>query len=109
MNKTPGKIIIIKGVTRDGRKFRPSDWAQRLTSAVASYYPSRGHQRRSFHPNVRMATIDGVNCVLVDAELEQNDPMLFEFLMKFGEGNNLEVVRQNEGVDTPSAEEAVAG
>jgi hypothetical protein len=91
MTTTPGKIII-KGLTKDGKKFRPSDWAERLTSAVATY--GRG-RRVVFHPKVRMATIDGVSCVLLDADLEQTDPMLFGFLMNFGEGNNLQIVRSN--------------
>jgi hypothetical protein len=91
MTTTPVKIII-KGLTKDGKKFRPSDWAERLTSAVATY--GRG-RRVVFHPKVRMATIEGVSCVLVDADLEQTDPMLFGFLMNFGEGNNLQIVRSD--------------
>jgi len=86
-----GKVIV-KGVTRDGRKFRPSDWAQRLTTAVASYNPGKRSRRARFHPRVRMATIDGVNCVVIDEELKTEDPMLFEFLLNFGEGNNLEII-----------------
>lgn len=83
--------IIIKGVTRDGRRFRPSDWAQRLTTAVASAGPGR---RIHFHPKVSMATIDGVNCVVVDASLEEEDPPLFRFLIGFGESNALQMERR---------------
>lgn len=83
--------ILIKGLTKDGNKFRPSDWAERLTGAVATF--GRG-RRIIFHPNVRMVTMEGgIACVEIDAELEQNDPMLFGFLMKFGEGNNLQITR----------------
>ncbi len=87
MNEQTGKIII-KGVTRDGRKFRPSDWAQRLTTAVARSGP-KGRVR--FHPKVAMATMDGINCVVVDRSLEMEDPMLFEFLTNFARFNNLEI------------------
>lgn len=107
MDKHSGTIII-RGATRDGRKFRPSDWAQRLTSAVASFYPSRGHQRRRFHPSVRMATIEGINCVVVDAHLEEEDPMLYAFLMNFGEGNNLEIIRNTDQIQSGKEEAAVS-
>lgn len=86
------KQIIIKGVTRGGRKFRPSDWAQRLTTAVASPGPGR-HIR--FHPKVNMATYDGINCVVVDASLEEDEPMLYEFLLNFGRDNDLEIVEKD--------------
>jgi hypothetical protein len=82
--------VIIRGLTRDGGKFRPSDWAERLCGAVASYGPGR---RIIFHPNVRMASIDGVKCVVIDAELEQKDEMLFEFLLDFAEDNKLQISR----------------
>lgn len=87
MSDKAGKILI-KGVTRDGRKFRPSDWAQRLTTAVARPAPGR---RVRFHPKVTMTTLDGIHCVVVDKSLEDEDPMLFEFLTNFARFNNLEV------------------
>lgn len=81
--------IVIRGVTRGGRRFRPSDWAQRLTTAVATI--GRGRRIR-FHPRVRMVTVEGVNSVVVDAELEAEEPMLFEFLMRFARNNGLEII-----------------
>lgn len=84
---TSGKVLI-RGVTRDGRKFRPSDWAQRLATAVGTPGPGR---RIRWHPKVSMVTIDGLNCVAVDKSLEQEDPMLYEFLLNFARFNNLVV------------------
>lgn len=81
--------IVIRGVTRQGRRFRPSDWAERLTTAVATTGPGR---RIRFHPRVHMATVDGVNSVVVEPELEGEDPMLFEFLMSFARDNDLEII-----------------
>lgn len=85
--------VIIRGLTQDGGKFRPSDWAERLCGAVASYGPGR---RIIFHPNVRLASIDGVKCVVVDAVLEQSDEMLFNFLIEFADDNNLQTERTSE-------------
>ena len=86
---TSGKVII-QGITQDGGKFRPSDWAERLCGAVASYGPGR---RIIFHPNVKLASIEGVKCVVIDASLEEDDEMLFDFLTDFAEENRLQVLR----------------
>lgn len=80
--------IVIKGLTRDGRTFRPADWAQRLTTAVASLGPDR---RILFHPRVHMATRQGVPCVVMDARLQREEPMLFDFLLGFAANNDLQV------------------
>lgn len=85
------KKIIIRGVTQEGGKFRPSDWATRLTNAVSK--PGRGG-RLVYHPKVTMAMIDGINCVVVDASLEQDDPMIYAFLINFATNNNLQVDEQ---------------
>lgn len=82
--------VIIRGLTLAGGKFRPSDWAERLCGAVASYGPGR---RIIFHPNVKLASLDGVKCVVIDAELETEDEMLFEFLMDFATDNQLQTDR----------------
>ncbi len=82
--------VIIKGLTEDGGKFRPSDWAERLCGAVASY--GRG-RRIIFHPHVKLASIDGVKSVVISAELEELDEMLFDFLLDFGRENKLQIER----------------
>jgi Protein of unknown function (DUF3579) len=78
--------IIIRGTTTDGRKFRPSDWAQRLYYAVASYGPYR---QVTFNPMVKLKVSDGVSCVVVSKRLEREDPMMFEFLIDFARDNDL--------------------
>jgi len=86
---TTGKVII-QGITQDGGKFRPSDWAERLCGSVATYGPGR---RIIFHPNVKLASINNVKCVVIDASLEKEDEMLFEFLTDFADENNLQILR----------------
>ena len=80
--------VILHGLTQDGRKFRPSDWAERLCRAVASYDKNR---RITFHPCVSLASINGIKCVVVEASLEQDDEMLFEFLIEFATENKLKI------------------
>jgi uncharacterized protein DUF3579 len=82
--------VIIQGITEKGAKFRPSDWAERLCGAVATYGPGR---RIIFHPNVKLAAIAGVKCVVIDADLEEDDEMLFEFLTDFAAENKLQIMK----------------
>ena len=95
----PLRKVIIRGVTRDGRKFRPSDWAERLYYAVASY----GHNRAvTFNPLVHLKMSDGVKCLVLDIELQDKDPMLFDFLVGFARDNELVLLDQDRNVVTIS-------
>lgn len=79
--------IFIRGITADGRKFRPSNWSERLYYAVASYGPNRAI---TFNPHVIMKVAsDGINCVVVDIRLQDEAPMLFDFLIGFARDNKL--------------------
>ena len=81
------KRVFIRGVTPDGRKFRPSNWTERLYYAVASYGPNR---TITFSPHVIMQVgSDGVNCVVVDIKLQEENPMLFDFLIGFARDNKM--------------------
>ena len=80
--------VVIKGVTTDGRKFRPSDWAQRLATAVGTQTASR---RIKYHPKVSISLIDGINCIVIASELKDEEPMLYAFLVEFAESNNLDI------------------
>lgn len=82
------KKLIIFGQTTDGRKFRPSDWAERLSGSVARYGPGR---RIIYHPAVKVIIRDGVKCVSVDSLLEHESPQLFQFLLDFAKDNRLRV------------------
>jgi hypothetical protein len=82
--------IIIRGVTNQGRKFRPSDWAERLCGAFATY--GRG-RRVIYHPHIKTGIWEGTNCVVVDAELEDSDPLVFDFLMRFAADNDLQLAK----------------
>ncbi len=80
--------IIIRGITTAGNKFRPSDWAERLYYALASYGPNR---KVRFNPLTKIKLKDGIKCFVVDTELQEEDPMTFDFLMDFARENDLVV------------------
>lgn len=80
--------IILLGTTLTGQKFRPSDWAQRLTVAVSTIGPKK---KIISHPRVHMAVINGLPAVVIDPILEQENNMMFEFLINFGKSNELQI------------------
>jgi hypothetical protein len=88
--------LIIRGVTRDGRTFRPSDWAERLAGAMSSFRPSGatagigGHI--GYSPYCVPRVVEGVKSVLVDEALRDVEPMAWDFVMHFARDNELEVV-----------------
>lgn len=84
--KTKTDPIILFGKTICGQKFRPSDWAQRLTVAVSSVGPKK---KIISHPRVHMAIKEGLPAVVIDPILEQENKMMFDFLLNFGKSNKL--------------------
>lgn len=81
--------IIIQGLTNDGRIFRPSDWAERLSGVLASFGKD---QKLAYHEFVRPMLLDDIRCVAVDKKLEKVNPHIFQFLLDFAHDNDLRVV-----------------
>lgn len=94
-NKTRSFTII--GITKDGRTFRPSDWADRLCGVMSSF----GAQRKMhYSPYVRPGCwISGEKCVFVDAGLYALEPLAYNFLVNFAKDNDLQVSHDvNDGI-----------
>jgi hypothetical protein len=86
---TAPRAIIIQGITRSGRAFRPSDWAERLCGVLSTFGDDRQMRYSSFvHP----VLMDGVRCVLVDIELRRVEPRALRFLLDFAGDNELVVI-----------------
>ena len=77
---------LIRGTTRQGGTFRPSDWADRLAGAFSIIDPDH---RISYSPYVQPTTLDGVRCVTVDKQLKNVDPHAYRFLQSFAKSNDL--------------------
>ena len=84
--------ILIVGQTKEGKKFRPSDWAERLYYTVASYGKNG---RVIFNPLVNLKQEDNSKCFVVDAQLQNKDPMIYDFLVDFAISNKLEMRDQD--------------
>jgi len=96
MTSPPPHKLFIQGVTREGKSFRPSDWAERLAGAMSSFRPegSAGGIASfiGYSPYCVPRVIDGVKCVIVDEALRGVEPMAWDFVMHFARDNDLVVI-----------------
>jgi hypothetical protein len=85
--------VFIQGVTREGRTFRPSDWAERLAGVMSSFRPGGAQpgSHLSYSPWCIPTVIDGVKCVIVNRELRDHEPMAWDFVINFATDNDLTV------------------
>lgn len=80
--------MIIKGVTQQGKTFRPSDWPERLCGRLSTFT----HRRINYNEFLTPTTIDGVRCVRVDPRLVTVHPSLHKSIIEFVEINQLQVM-----------------
>ncbi len=105
--QTPRRFVI-RGVTRDGKTFRPSDWAERLAGAMSSFRPEgvRGGIGAfiGYSPYCVPQVMDGVKCVLVDEAVREVELLAWDFVMNFARDNQLQVmeIRPVQSSDEPS-------
>ena len=86
--------FIILGITKDGRRFRPSDWAERLASAMSCFRPESGGSGIGafigYSPYCVPTVVDDVKCVIVSEALRGVEPMAWDFVMNFARDNELQ-------------------
>lgn len=92
---SPAREFLIQGITQDGRKFRPSDWAERLASAMSCFRPEGGSAGIGafigYSPYCVPTVVDGVKCVIVNESLRGIEPMAWDFVMSFARDNALQL------------------
>jgi hypothetical protein len=76
-------------MTRSGRKFRPSDWAERMSGALSTF--GRDH-RIHYSPMLKPLTIDGVKCLAIDPALKDTHPEMFAYIMGWANNNDLNII-----------------
>ena len=107
----PTEHFIISGVQEDGKKLRPTDWVERISSTLASV---DAKNRLHYSISVQPCLINGEKCLVVARCLEQNNPAAYEFVMEFARSNQLRIMadrRTDEralpcGIPSPSPEKA---
>ncbi len=99
--------IFIQGLTRDGRTFRPSDWAERLAGAMSVFRPGGMTGGRfaaiGYSPYCVPTVIGNVKCVVVNEALRDLEPMAWDFVMNFARDNDLQVSEACLLPDPPSS------
>jgi len=80
--------FIILGVTQAGKKFRPSDWAERLCGVMSAFGSER---RMTYSPYVQPGNRGGEKCVFVNGRIHDVEPMAYTFLVNFARDNDLKV------------------
>lgn len=88
MNQKIESFVII-GVTREGKTFRPSDWADRLCGIMSAF---GADCRMTYSPYVRPGcTLTGQKTVMVDARLYDIEPLAYKFMVNFANDNGLQM------------------
>lgn len=93
MSKSKDKKIMIQGVTPQGKAFRPSDWAERMSGAMASFKNSRIQYSPLLQPTVNH---EGYKCVLLDPKLKESSPQVYQAILDFATANNLKICKEDE-------------
>jgi hypothetical protein len=89
--KATDKPIVIEGVTPEGKVFRPSDWAERMSGSMASFKNSRIHYSPLLQPTVNHA---GYKCVVLDPKLKESSPQIYQSILDFAKANQLNICDQ---------------
>lgn len=86
---TSPTIIIIQGLTKEGKPFRPSDWVDRMCSSYATFGEDR---KLRYSPYLKPVVLNGVRCLEVDMQLKIKSPEGFEQLIQFADENRLNII-----------------
>jgi Protein of unknown function (DUF3579) len=93
MVSTSAKELYILGLTREGKTFRPSDWAERLAGVMSQFRPGGSLPGRhlAYSPWCIPTSIEHVKCVIVQRELRDYDVRAWDFCVNFARDNDLQV------------------
>jgi hypothetical protein len=91
------KKIIIEGITENGKKFRPSDWAERMSGALSTFGRD---QRIKYSPKLQPMTLNGIKCISIDPSLKESHPEMYNYIMQWVNTNHLKVSELEQSADT---------
>lgn len=94
MEKKHNKILI-EGITESGEKFRPSDWAERMSGKLGTFEKHRIHYSPLLQPKMK----DGNKCVVLDPTLQETNPELYQSILNFAKNNKLKICDIDENND----------
>jgi hypothetical protein len=94
-SNAPAQEFIILGQTKDGKQFRPSDWAERLCGVMSCFRPEGSGGRNAhlqYSPYVLPTMINGVRSVVVNQALRELEPLAYHFVVNFAKDNGLQIL-----------------
>jgi Protein of unknown function (DUF3579) len=88
--------FIIQGITKEGRVFRPSDWAERLAGAMSCFRPGGSGKAGisafiGYSPYCVPTSVGDVKAVIVNEALKEIEPMAWDFVANFARDNDLQM------------------
>ncbi len=84
--------IVIRGETEAGEKFRPSDWAERMSGNLSTFRNHRIYYSPLLQPSVK----GGTKCVTLDPALKESNPTLYQSILDFAKNNNLVICKEDD-------------
>lgn len=90
--------LVIESVSEDGRRFRPSDWIERISTQAAQFGPDH---KIHYSTLVQPRMVNGAKCLVIEQSLQEENPKVYEHIMSFVKANNL---RMREVCDTDQIE-----
>ncbi|MBI3771142.1 MAG: DUF3579 domain-containing protein [Gammaproteobacteria bacterium] len=94
--------LIITGVQDNNSKFRPSDWAERLSSLWAEFGRD---QKLRYSSKIYPCMIGDDVCLIVAKSLGQQDPSGYEFILNFARENQLKIQEDRRENSSPTSNE----
>jgi len=91
---SPPQVLVIQGLTSEGKPFRPSDWADRLAGVMSQFRPGgmQHDSHLSYSPWCVPTNMEGLKCVVVQPDLRSAEPMAWDFVLNFAKDNQLRIV-----------------
>jgi hypothetical protein len=90
MTTTSHSSFIIVGLTIAGKRFRPSDWAERLCGVLSAF---GAEKKMRYSPYVGPINYKGEKAVFVDGRLYEVEPMAYRFVLHFAQDNDLQLIQ----------------
>lgn len=90
MNDNKKTKIIIEGMTENGEKFRPSDWAERMSGRLSTFE----NHRMIYSPLLQPFFKQDCQCVALDPSLKQSNPQLYDSILEFAKTNHLKICQE---------------
>lgn len=89
--------IVIEGVTHQGKVFRPSNWAERMSGTMATFANRRIRYSPLLQPSINE---EGYKCIVLDPALKESNPKLYHTILGFARNNDLKICGEEEESET---------